>query len=115
MIVNVPTLQKEHFSFTLYERYERGWFSGIITACHAVDPGSIPGPRIILSLFAIMATLVTVASIFAENKNRKEVFFWPQHFLSNKRPPFFYTTRALQCCMQKIKNAVDDDFSRVGC
>lgn len=23
---------------------KHGWFSGIITACHAVDPGSIPGP-----------------------------------------------------------------------
>ena len=29
---------------------KRGWFSGIITACHAVDPGSIPGPRNLLLL-----------------------------------------------------------------
>jgi hypothetical protein len=28
-----------------YQQAKRGWFSGIITACHAVDPGSIPGPR----------------------------------------------------------------------
>jgi hypothetical protein len=29
---------------------ERSWFSGIILACHARDPGSIPGGRILFPL-----------------------------------------------------------------
>ncbi len=31
-------------------KHKHGWFSGIIAACHAADPGSIPGPCIGLSL-----------------------------------------------------------------
>ncbi|KAI8880792.1 hypothetical protein K501DRAFT_275297 [Backusella circina FSU 941] len=29
---------------------DRGWLSGIIFACHAKGPGSIPGPRTVLQL-----------------------------------------------------------------
>ncbi len=25
------------------KKHKHGWFSGIIAACHAADPGSIPG------------------------------------------------------------------------
>ena len=49
------TLSFENIDVKIYRfsSKKRGWFSGIITACHAVDPGSIPGPRILLP-FAIL-------------------------------------------------------------
>ncbi|OMJ26368.1 hypothetical protein AYI70_g231 [Smittium culicis] len=43
----------------------RRWFSGIIAACHAADPGSIPGLRIFLDVLRIQNVMGDVSVLFS--------------------------------------------------
>ncbi|KAI8886920.1 hypothetical protein K501DRAFT_269301 [Backusella circina FSU 941] len=42
---------------------KRGWLSGIIFACHAKGPGSIPGPRKPFAYFMLVHILAILKSI----------------------------------------------------
>lgn len=71
------------FCISKNHEQKRGWFSGIISACHADDPGSIPGPRITIpskelsDAFFLPLVLVDVTWL-----NFWHVFiFWHQHLI----------------------------------
>ena len=73
-IISVISISPDHFC-CLFNRNLSRWFSGIIQACQAWDPGSIPGRD---------NYVFAAAQYTTEHLQRQQIMIWP-HRQSNHR------------------------------